>query len=83
MFCTHFELSRSSVSFVDFKQLVSWIVEEGKQLELFAYTTWSVWNQRNQVRVRVPTTALHQFAEVSHTTLNDFRSKVLDIEIQV
>ena len=27
---------RSSVNFVDFKQLVSWIVEEGKQLELFA-----------------------------------------------
>lgn len=33
--------------------------------------------------MRVPTTALHQLAEVSCTTLNDFHSKVLDTEIQV
>ncbi|KAL0002804.1 hypothetical protein SO802_016585 [Lithocarpus litseifolius] len=35
----------SSVGFVKFKQLVSWIVEEGKQLELFAFTAWPIWNQ--------------------------------------
>ena len=66
---------RSSVNFVDFKQLVSWIVEEGKQLELFVYMAWLVWNQRNQVRVRVPATALHQLAEVSCTTLNDAKEE--------
>ena len=65
----------SSFSFVDFKQLVSWIVEEGKQLELFVYMAWLVWNQRNQVRVRVPATALHQLAEVSRTTLNDAKEE--------
>ena len=66
---------RSSVNFVDFKQLVSWIVEEGKQLELFVYMAWLVWNQRNQVRVRVPATALHQLAEVSRTNLNDAKEE--------
>ena len=28
---------RNHVGFTDFKQLVSWIVEEGKQLKLFAF----------------------------------------------
>ena len=54
-----------SMDFDNIKQLVSWIIEEGKQLELFAYTAWSVWNQCNQVRIRVPATALHQIPEVS------------------
>ena len=54
-----------SMEFDNIKQLVSWMIKEGKQLELFAYTAWTVWNQRNKVRVRVPTTALHQIPEVS------------------
>ena len=36
---------RNSVGFIDFKHLVSWLVEEDKQLKLFAFTAWSVWNQ--------------------------------------
>ena len=57
---------------------MSRLIEEGKQLELFAYTAWTVWNQRNQVRVRVPATTLHQIPEVSRTMLYDFHSKLLD-----
>ena len=34
-----------STNFENIKMLVSWLIEEGKQLELFAYTAWSVWNQ--------------------------------------
>ena len=66
------------MDFDNIKPLVSWMIEEGKQLELFAYTAWIVWNQRNQVKVRVPTTALHQILEVSRTMLYDFHSKLLD-----
>ena len=43
---------RNSVGFADFKDLVSWIIAEGKQLDLFAITAWSVWNQRNKARVQ-------------------------------
>ena len=39
---------------------------------------WTVWNQRNQVRVRVAATMPHQILEVSQTMLNDFHSKLLD-----
>ncbi|KAK9998404.1 hypothetical protein SO802_018007 [Lithocarpus litseifolius] len=74
---------RSSVAFTDFKQLVLWLVEEGKQLELFAFTAWSVWNQRNKVRVRAPATALHHVAKGSKLSLNDYRSKLLGTETQV
>ncbi|KAK9992176.1 hypothetical protein SO802_027161 [Lithocarpus litseifolius] len=41
---------RSHVSFGDFKQLVSWLVEEDKQLDLFAFMAWSIWHQRNLVQ---------------------------------
>ena len=74
---------RCSMDFDNFKQLVLWIIEEGKQLELFAYTAWSVWNQHNQVRMRVLATALHQIPEVSQTILNDFLSKLQDSDTQV
>ncbi|KAL0006674.1 hypothetical protein SO802_008176 [Lithocarpus litseifolius] len=55
---------RNHSGFSDFKQLVSWIVEEGKHIELFAFTVWAIWNQRNQVRVRAPAVALHHVAEI-------------------
>ena len=57
--------------------LVSWLIEEGKQLELFAYTAWSVWNQRNQVRVRAPAIAFHQIPGASRTLLQEYQSSTL------
>ena len=33
---------QNSVSFADFKGLVSWIIAEGKQLDPFAVIAWSV-----------------------------------------
>ena len=68
---------RWSTDFENIKMLVSWLIEEGKQLELFAYTAWSVWNQRNQVRVRAPATAPHQIPSVSRTLLHEFHSRTL------
>ena len=40
---------RNSVRFMDFKELLSWIIAEDKNMELFAVTAWSIWNQRNKV----------------------------------
>ena len=33
---------RSEVEFMDVKELLSWLIVEGKSLELFAYTAWMV-----------------------------------------
>ena len=36
------------VGFFYVKELLSWLIVEGKPLELFAYMAWMVWNQRNK-----------------------------------
>ena len=40
---------RSEVEFTNVKELLSWLIVEGKPLELFAYMAWMVWNQRKYV----------------------------------
>ena len=47
------------MGFADFTDLVSWIIAEGKQLDLFAVTAWSIWNQRNKARVQAYASDLH------------------------
>nr|XP_023891408.1 uncharacterized protein LOC112003444 [Quercus suber] len=42
---------RSNIQFTDFKELCSWILENGKPMELFAVQVWSIWNQRNKLRL--------------------------------
>ena len=74
---------RNAMGFVDFKDLVSWIVLEGKQLDIFAVTAWKIWSQRNQVRVQAPATTFHQIIAVSKTSLNEFHLKRQRIETQV
>ncbi|XP_075663127.1 uncharacterized protein LOC142632642 [Castanea sativa] len=72
---------RNHVGFNDFKQLVSWIVEEGKPIERFTWMVWAIWNQRNQVRVRAPAIALHHVAEVSRSSLTEYRSRLSTTEL--
>ena len=54
---------RSEVEFTNVKELLSWLIVEGKPLELFAYTAWMVWNQRNKVRVTQQAVSLHRSEE--------------------
>ena len=51
-----------AVGFITVKELLLWMVDEGKSLELFAFTTWSVWNQRNKARLNLQASPLHQVA---------------------
>ncbi|XP_075659227.1 uncharacterized protein LOC142629128 [Castanea sativa] len=54
---------RSEIEFTDVKELLSWLIAKGKSLELFAYTAWIVWNQRNKARVNQQAAPLHQVAQ--------------------
>ena len=63
---------RGRVGFVDFKELISWMIAEGKPLELFAVTAWMIWNQRNHVRLHRPAVALHQVTALASTSLTEF-----------
>ena len=63
---------QNSIGFADIKDLFSWIITEGKQLDLFAITAWSVWNQRNRDQVQASSIDLHQVAAAARTSLDDF-----------
>ncbi|XP_075645311.1 uncharacterized protein LOC142616321 [Castanea sativa] len=66
---------RGEVQFVSFKELLSWIIRHTQQLELFAVTVWSIWNQRNQARLNQPADAIHQITHLSKTWLVEFQAR--------
>ncbi|XP_075645666.1 uncharacterized protein LOC142616767 [Castanea sativa] len=74
---------RSEVQLVDMKELLSWLMAEGKSIELFAYTAWMVWNQRNKVRVNQLAVPLHQVAEQAKQMLAQFRTNLQNSVVQV
>ena len=67
---------RGRVGFVDFKELISWMIAEGKPLELFAVTAWMIWNQRYHVRLHRPAAAFHQVATLASTSLTKFQTRL-------
>ena len=43
-----------------------------KNVQLFTMMAWSIWMQRNQVRLLQPVYALHQLAQLSSDRCNEF-----------
>ncbi|KAK9991532.1 hypothetical protein SO802_026517 [Lithocarpus litseifolius] len=72
--CSNLELwsFKSAVQFLDFKELLSSIIMQEKNLEVFAITMWSIWTQRNQARLHQAACALHQVAQLSRERLAEF-----------
>ena len=68
---------RSEVEFIDVKELLSWLIAEGKSIDLFAYTAWMVWNQRNKARVNQQAVLLHQVVEQAKQMLAQLLCKLL------
>ena len=50
---------RYEVGFVTVKELLLWMIDEGKSLELLAFTAWEVRNQRNKTRLMLQSSLLH------------------------
>ena len=74
---------RSEVEFKDVKELLSWLIAEGKSLDLFAYTAWMVWNQRNKARVNQQAVLRHQVAEQAKQMLAQFKANLQNTKVQV
>lgn len=74
---------RYEVGFVNVKELLLWMVDEGKSLELLAFPAWSVWNQRNKARLNLQSNPLHQVAAQSRTILMQYRADLQASEVQV
>ena len=65
---------RGSTAFQDFRELLSWMMTRGRDVELFSYMVWAVWTQRNQVRLQKPAQALHQLPQLCKDRLLQFLS---------
>ena len=50
----------SHMVFHDFKELVQYIIKEGKNLEYFATIIWMVWFRRNALRTSSKPFPIHQ-----------------------
>ena len=65
---------RRSRSFLSFKELLSWLITNTQEVEPFAVTTWSIWNQRNRVRMHQPSCSAHLLAATAKERLAEFLS---------
>ena len=46
-------------NFLDFKELLSWLLQQHDKVEVFVMTTWLIWTQRNQVLLHLAVASLH------------------------
>ena len=64
---------RSRVHFKDFKGLCNWIYENGKPLDLFAIQVWSIWNQRNKLRLNHTCCLTKDLQKMTEESWNEIR----------
>ena len=50
------------------------MIKHTQLLEIFAVMVWSIWNQRNRVRLNQPANAIHQIAHLSKNWLAKFQA---------
>ena len=63
---------RTSTQFLDFRELLSWIMKEHHKPELFAFMVWAIWSQRNKTRLQQPCCNLQQLAQDCEAQLAEF-----------
>ena len=74
---------RGAVQFMDFKEILSWLIQNNHHLDLFAVTFWQIWNQRNQVRLNQPANSLHQIVHISKVWLADYHARQVSSDVPV
>ena len=57
-----------------FKELLSWLIKNQHQVELFSVTAWSIWTQRNQVRLYKPSCSPHLITQLAKERLQEFQT---------
>uniref|UniRef100_A0A7N2R4V0 Uncharacterized protein n=1 Tax=Quercus lobata TaxID=97700 RepID=A0A7N2R4V0_QUELO len=57
---------------MDFKALLSWVIQQNKNPVLFSMMVWSIWAQRNQVHLNKPHCALNLIASSAKDRLDEF-----------
>ena len=65
---------RREAPFLSFKELLSWMVEQQNNTELFAMTAWMIWRQRNQVQLYQAACNVYQIAQQSKKMLAEYQA---------
>ena len=65
-----------NISPLDFKELLSWLLKNHGNLELFAMVTWGLWNQRNQARLNKPYCPSNQIEAQAKEKLEEFTATI-------
>ena len=63
---------RRSQTFVDFKELLSWLIINHGDLKLFCTTAWLIWTQRNRLRLNKASVSTHQIAALASELTAEF-----------
>jgi len=67
-----FQHCRRQHTFVDFKELLSWLITKDHNMELFATSVWLIWTQRNQMRLSQPCLSVHQIPSSTKERVAEF-----------
>ena len=67
---------RRNRTFVDFKELLLWLITNQQDLELFSTSTWLIWTQRNQIHLNKPSINSHLLAATAKELVAEFAQTV-------
>ncbi|KAK9985249.1 hypothetical protein SO802_030200 [Lithocarpus litseifolius] len=68
------ESTDRAARFITFKELLSWLIKHQHHLDLFSVTAWSIWTQRNQVRLNKPSCSPHLISQLAKDRLQEFQA---------
>ena len=63
---------RRSTTFLNFKELLSWLIKEQHHLNVFSIIMWSIWHQWNQVHMHQPSCSRHHLTSLAKERLLEF-----------
>ena len=74
---------REITSFMNFKELLLWLIKHHQNLELFPTTAWLIWSYRNRVRLNQPSCSPHQIAPLAKELLEEFNAVQSPLRVQI
>ena len=67
---------RRNQTFVDFKELLLWLIINQRDLNFFCTTAWLIWTQRNRLRLNNVTVNSHQIAATARDHIAEFAQTI-------
>ena len=67
---------RRNQTFVDFEELLLWLIINQRDLNFFCTTAWLIWTQRNRLRLNNVTVNSHQIAATARDHIAEFAQTI-------